>query len=84
MPTLCPDENNGDVHCTVGTTAYDFLDPDNAGRIDYVFRNGFGPASAVEVFFNPKADLPEPIVPVLDHSAVLLTIPSIVYRLAEK
>jgi len=81
LKTLCPEEDNGDVHCTVGTTAFDIYDPGNASRIDYVFRKGFGPAFAAEVFFNPKAyitepaNLTEPIVPVSDHSAVLVRIP---------
>jgi maltose 6'-phosphate phosphatase len=75
LSDLCPDEDDGDVHCTVGTTAFDLFDPSNASRIDYIFGKGFGPATAAEVFFNPVVDDTEPTVPISDHSAALVRIP---------
>jgi maltose 6'-phosphate phosphatase len=72
---LCRNEDDGDVHCTVGITAFDELDPGNASRIDYVFRWGFGSATAAEVFFNPTVDNNEPDELVADHSAAYIEIP---------
>ena len=77
LEDLCEDVNNPDEHCTYGVSAFDYPGGGEAGRIDYIFRQGFGSASFGEVFFNPVVPVPdsEPVEFVSDHSAVLVRIP---------
>ncbi len=76
---LCEDEDNADIHCTVGVTAFDSENGGKAGRIDYIFKMGarFGNAEGSMVFFNPEAPEggggPEGLVS--DHAAVFVRIP---------
>lgn len=75
LNNLCEDVDNPDEHCTFGVSAFDLPDGGEAGRIDYIFRQGFESASKGEVFFNPVVDSSEPNDVVSDHSAALVRIP---------
>ena len=71
LESLCENEDNADVHCTVGVSD---LNGPNARRIDYVFARGFGPPIQSQVVFNPNA--PNGVPPtVSDHAAVVVHLP---------
>ena len=64
LDSLCEDENNPDLHCTIGASD---LGDGKARRIDYIFYKGFRDVSTSKVVFNSVLTN-DPSVS--DHSAV--------------
>lgn len=67
LPTLCPNENEADEHCTVGVSD---LNGSTSRRIDYLFGKGLGDVMNGAVVFNPLIDPAEPTVS--DHAGVFV------------
>ena len=72
LAELCnPDgEPFPDEHCTFGVTL--LSDPEDGGRIDYVFVRNFGPVLDATVLFNTRIDPAEPTVS--DHAGVFVRV----------